>query len=128
MDPSLFDVKKFYQLVGKELPLQERLSANLIHAKWFLVISYAFHDETGSKTMLKIYNKIFGLSCTDVLLLDYGFKWDKLKEYYPELNLPHLDTGDEINENDKLVSTYPKFVEIRNKLLKLVPELEQYVA
>ena len=127
MDPSLFDDKKFYQLVGKELPLQKRLSANLKHAKWLLAISYLYHDETGD-TMLEIYNKIFGCKFTNVRLVDYKYKWDKLQEYYPELDLPRLGTGDETNENDQLVSTYPKFVAIRAELLTYVPELQLYVA
>jgi len=127
MDPSLFDVEKCYQLVGKELPLQNRLLANMNHVKLLFVLSYVYHNDYNQTKMLKIYNTFFGRDITDVLLLNYGFKWDKLQTYYPELDLPPLGDGEETVDG-KRRSTYYKFVEIRNKLLELVPELEQYVA
>jgi hypothetical protein len=126
MDPSLFDNDQFYQRVGKDLPLGKRLLANLVHAQWLLVISYLYHDETGNK-MLEIYNTIFGRNITDVCLLEYGYKWDALQKYYPELDLPFLGDGLE-TVDDVLVSTYPKFVAIRAELLTYVPNLLQYVA
>lgn len=108
--------------------LTERLLANIDDAKWMFILSYV---HGGTQKMLDIMCRIFpsfsGLITTYNLPgMRLADKWFALTIKYPELNLP--DRGDGLKDDDgKLVSTYPKFEAFRARLLKYVPELQQYV-
>lgn len=110
--------------------LSERLSCNRGDANWMFILSYLYHDD-GTQKMLDIMCRIFpsfsGLITTYNLPgMRLADKWFALTIKYPELNLP--DRGDGLKDEDgKLVSTYPKFEAFRARLLKYVPELQQYV-